>query len=232
MDRGEVANWIENEVQARGYWAWLDLRRSKDGHWILSPLEWVEKDAFKQAIHTLSFEDIKAHWPHGTPIEFSEVIELTKNTPLLLNVIEKDVFWHTEFVKLIPESKHNQIVIRSPMKTFGKKVRELRPEFLFATDLSTLSQYLMFEGLYLESVGGIWADVFLAPPTYRGRQIFNERMVKELKRRHLPVVIDFESLEELDSLPEDFLIQGLATQSPALLKKASSKLLESSSTNP
>lgn len=197
----------------------LDFRRTQDGHWILAPLEWVKWNRLPRAVHTLSFQEVKENWPEGSPLELSEVLQLFSNHDLWLNVIEKDVYWVNEFRDRIPAEWNKKIIATSPIKGFAKKLREAQPEWMFASDISTISQFLIFEGLFLESVPGFWADVFFSPIKIQERFVFSERLLQELLRRKLPVVVELRGNPLQLEVFAGFPLKGLVTSSPEVLSE-------------
>jgi hypothetical protein len=226
-----LAEWLKTQIEPRNRIPWLDLRRTKDGHWIVAPEEWVQHPQGKRAVQALDFKEVQALWPQGHPLELSELFTYTGDHALWLNFIEKDPFWVNEAVAAVPKRMEKKILAVSPVKQFAKKLREAQPEWLYASDPTTLSQFRMLEGVFLETIATFWPDVFFAPMEREKQYIFTPRMITELNRRQLPVVIDFrgqkDSVSAILSSLKELRIKGVVADSADVLEQARSQLDES-----
>ncbi len=221
-------SWYEANFKDANYIPLLDFRRTTDGHWLLTPVEWVEHPTGKRAVQALSFGEVQDLWPEKAPVELKEVIEILGERNVWINLIEKDPYYVKEIVNAFPETSNKTVIASSPVKQFGKKLRDAQPEWLYANDPSTLNQFLMLESLFLESIGSLWSDIFYGPAEVLGQKVFTQRMRAELMRRKLPVVFELSGSDENSNQAllsdSSFQLQGLVSNSREQLEKYATQI--------
>lgn len=236
MSQSHFDKWISTELSETGAAAhednnknhnkivpWIDLRRSFDGHWFLSPLEWIETENQKKAVHLLAFDEIRAHWPDQQPVQLEHIAALAKQRAVWLNIIEKDKRWAKDLENELKDVPAGHIMLHSPVRMVGRELRKDRPEWLFASDGATVNRFLLMKGLFIETIEDFWPDIFFSPLFFQGQEVFTPRMQAELKRRSLPVVIDVSGGADLSSF-SGFPIKGLVARSTAELSAAKESL--------
>lgn len=192
----DYLNWCNRQAQTVTSGVFIPvipLVQTKDSRWLVSLQikvpQTLQGQSIEVPINVLNFDQIMKN-PNGSVLAFEDLAPRLPDGALAFEIFEKQPSQATQWTKFLSSRTEQNILILSPNKFTAKQHRKLHPQWLFATDPSTVSQAMVFQGLFLETMLNIWADLWLSPAKMSGRTVFTPRLLAELSRRKIKVLLD------------------------------------------
>lgn len=147
-------------------------------------LAWArEKNQYKgKYLHSYTLDELTKFWSELVPMDI--VVKSFPNHQFVLNILSNDLGIHQEIVSFVEAHKlDDRVLISSTIDIIIKAIKELRPMWIYGTSISEVSRIKSFSTLGIEPAISIRGDVFVAPVSYLSRQLVDQSLVNEMKRR-------------------------------------------------
>lgn len=207
---------------------YLDVRMSHDGKLfvhhkgLVEPLLTPEKLGASKyrgdKPYFYSLDELRVYFPDL--LEVGTFLQRYPQQRFILNIQDNADSIHTAILKLLLDFKsEKRVLIQSEIDVVIKSLRVEQPTWLYGSSRPEITRILSLQSLGLESVPSIRADVWITPLKYKGREIFNEGLERELHRRFKKVFIG--PLENLGEATEaqPYKIDGLIFSSISEFKE-------------
>ena len=109
-----------------------------------------------------------------------------KPSMLFILRFSADRYAMNTFLNELTNFELNQVLMASPSDNTLKNLRSLEPRFFYAPTIKTLLKWAIYSRLFIEQVYDPKADFIFIDN--KVDNMLNERLLKEIKRRKLPVI--------------------------------------------
>jgi glycerophosphoryl diester phosphodiesterase len=206
----------------------VDLQLSRDDVWILFRDDNLEQMTSLHGPTSLqNWTDLQnldlgekfgsdGRWRHTPIVTLKELLKAFPREPLFLNIHNQYSDRMSALVQqLDPDNTSNRFIIQSPYATTLRAIRKERPLWLYGIDPSSVVRFMFLNSIYVETLGDLNADLFIAPLEMNHRQVFSPRLLTELVRRKKWIVIDEPPSQ--GELPKDLedAAWGIVTRHPS-----------------
>jgi hypothetical protein len=187
----------------------VELRLSRDGVWYIYPDKYVDDGGF--LTHKTSDELDKLHLKNSSDslVRFSTLLTALPTANYYV-VIQNPASPYLEQIFKSIEAAHleEHFILSSPFADTTRFLRERNSLWLTGTTTSEVAKSQLLASLYLEPLVTTTGDIVLLDKV-------NKRLMTELRKRHLGVLLKSENFAEIKDLLQQNLISGALTSRPS-----------------
>ena len=198
----------------------IHLQRTRDGHFVLfEPKTLQEQTDGQGPVFLKSLKELKRldgafnfNLQGQTPyrkknfqiLSLVDYLEVFNKQPVVINMLEQDPARMHGLDSLLKKYNMAELVIlHSPYTQTLRYLRKEMPRTLSTINQQMLMKALFFESLYIETLVPLKGDLVLSPPSIFNQPLFTPRVLAELKRRHLSLILDLTEATESDPSLKD-----------------------------
>lgn len=189
----------------------LDLRLSRDGHWVLFGPDRLEaqtevtgfpEEKTLEELRQLNmgYQDEQYRDQGLTIITLEEFLHAKSEGPLWLNIHVRYPEANHSLMKLLANRELSRdIIIHSPYRSAMRNLRKDRPLWLFAADSTSLDRMKFMSSLGLATLSDSWFDLVVLTDR-EPLTAWPESMKKELLHRHKLFIFDLSTSKNMEKL--------------------------------
>ncbi len=189
----------------------VDLRLSFDGVWYVYPDKYLKEKAGQFVTHTTSedLDRLKFANSNEPIMRFDQLIKLLPQSQYYV-VIENPASIYLEKVFLTIEAAHieSQFILSSPFADTTKFLRERNAKWITDSTTAETAKSKLLASLFLEPLITTTGEVMTLDHE-------DSRLMREMRKRHLAVLLRSDDAAQVRALLKDDLISGVVTSRPS-----------------